>query len=139
MSEDKKSTGLARAHEFYSHRSKRARELKAEGKKALGYFCCFPPLELMTALDFLPVRILGDMDEPITVADGYLPTVMCIFYRSCFDVGMKGNYDYLEGFVGSHACDGAERTSHIWRNYMKTPCSFTSTRVCNMSSSAPRP
>jgi len=124
MSENKKSTGLARAHELYSHRSQRARELKAEGKKAVGYFCCFPPLELITALDFLPVRILGDMDEPITVADGYLPTVMCIFYRSCFDVGMKGKYDYLEGFVGSHACDGAERTSHIWRNYMKTPCNF---------------
>lgn len=116
--------GLAKAKDVYEYRSKRARELKAEGKKVLGYFCCYPPLEIMTALDFLPIRILGDMDEPITIADGYLPTVMCIFYRSCFDCGMKGRYDFLDGFIGAHACDGAERTSHIWKNYIKSPCNF---------------
>ena len=124
MKEESKNGGLAKARDIYIHRSKRARELKAQGMKVLGYFCCYPPVELMTALDFLPVRILGDMDEPITVADGYLPTVMCIFCRSCFDVGMKGRYDFLDGFVGAHACDAAERTSHIWKNYIKTPCNF---------------
>jgi len=124
MATENTLTGLTKAQEIYNYRSKRARALKENGKKILGYFCCYPPLEIMTALDFLPIRILGDMDEPITVADGYLPTVMCIFYRSCFDCGMKGHYDYLDGFVGSHACDGAERTSHIWQNYIKTPCNF---------------
>lgn len=124
MTTENKNKGLAKAKDIYNYRSKRAKELKNEGKKALGYFCCYPPLEIMTALDFLPIRILGDMDEPITVADGYLPTVMCIFYRSCFDCGMKGRYDFLDGFIGSHACDGAERTAHIWKNYIKTPCNF---------------
>jgi bzd-type benzoyl-CoA reductase N subunit len=124
MTNENKLNGLARAKEIYDHRSQRARELKADGKKVIGYFCCYPPLEIMTALDFLPIRLLGDMDEPITVADGYLPTVMCIFYRSVFDVGMKGRFDYIDGFIGAHACDGAERTSHIWRNYIKTPCNF---------------
>ena len=88
MASENTLKGLAKAKDIYEHRSKRARELKAEGQKVLGYFCCYPPLEIMTALDFLPVRILGDMDEPITIADGYLPTVMCIFYRSCFDCGI---------------------------------------------------
>ena len=124
MASENTLKGLAKAKDIYSYRSKRARELKAEGKKVLGYFCCYPPLEIMTALDFLPIRILGDMDEPITIADGYLPTVMCIFYRSCFDCGMKGRYDFLDGFIGAHACDGAERTSHIWKNYIKSPCNF---------------
>ena len=62
--------GLARAQEIYNYRSRRTREIKQTGRKVLGYFCCYPPLEIMNALDFLPVRILGDMDEPITVADG---------------------------------------------------------------------
>jgi benzoyl-CoA reductase/2-hydroxyglutaryl-CoA dehydratase subunit BcrC/BadD/HgdB len=124
MTAEPNKKGLAKANDIYRHRSKRARELKAEGKKVLGYFCCFPAVELMTALDFLPVRIMGDMDEPITVADGYLPTVMCTFYRSCFDVGLKNRYDFIDGFIGSHACDGAERVSHIWPNYIKTPCNF---------------
>ncbi len=124
MEDVNKKTGLARAKDIYNHRSNRARELKAEGKKIIGYFCCFPPVEIMTALDFLPIRLLGDMDEPITVADGYLPTVMCIFYRSAFDLGMKGRFDFIDGFIGAHACDAAERTSHIWSNYIKTPCNF---------------
>ncbi|PQP34602.1 hypothetical protein C6A37_06935 [Desulfobacteraceae bacterium SEEP-SAG9] len=124
MASENTLKGLAKAKDIYEYRSKRARELKSEGKKVLGYFCCYPPLEIMTALDFLPIRILGDMDEPITIADGYLPTVMCIFYRSCFDLGMKGRYDFLDGFIGAHACDGAERTSHIWKNYIKSPCNF---------------
>jgi len=124
MEDVNKKTGLARAKDIYDYRNKRARELKAEGKKIVGYFCCFPPVEIMTALDFLPIRLLGDMDEPITVADGYLPTVMCIFYRSTFDLGMKGRFDFIDGFIGAHACDGAERTSYIWSNYIKTPCNF---------------
>jgi benzoyl-CoA reductase subunit C len=117
-------TGLAKAKDIYNHRGQRARELKKEGKKIFGYFCCYPPVEIMTALDIVPIRILGDMDEPITLADGYLPPVMCIFCRSAFDLGMKNKFDYFDGFVGAHACDGAERTSLIWTNYIKTPCNF---------------
>lgn len=116
--------GLARADEIYSFRSRRARELHDEGKKVFGYFCCYPPIELLTALDITPVRVLGSMDEPITLADGILPPVMCIFCRSAMDLGLKGKYDYFDGFVGAHACDGAERTSIIWSNYIKSPCNF---------------
>lgn len=123
MSADNKK-GLAKAQEIYNNRGKYARELKEQGKKIFGYFCCYPPIELLTALDIIPVRILGSMDEPITLADNCLPPVMCIFCRSAFDLGMKGQYDYFDGFVGAHACDGAERTSIIWSNYIKTPCNF---------------
>jgi bcr-type benzoyl-CoA reductase subunit C len=116
--------GLARALEIYRYRSRRARELKQDGKKVFGYFCCYPPIELLTALDIVPIRILGNMDEPVTEADGYLPPVMCIFCRSAMDLGLKGKYDYIDGFVGAHACDGAERTSIIWTNFIKSPCNF---------------
>ena len=75
-------------------------------------------------MDIVPVRIVGDMDESITLADNYLPPAMCIFCRSAFDLGMKGRYDYFDGFLGAHACDGAERTSFIWTNYIKSPCNF---------------
>ena len=42
--------GLAKAKNVYEYRSKRARELKEEGKKVFGYFCCYPPLEIMSGL-----------------------------------------------------------------------------------------
>lgn len=119
-----KNKGLAKAAQIYRNRDKRARELKAEGKKVFGYFCCYPTLELMTALELVPFRIIGDMDESITKADGYLPPVMCIFCRSCFDIGIKGRYDFFDGFIGCNACDAAQRTSHIWKDYIKIPFSF---------------
>jgi len=121
---DANKKGLAKANEIYNSRGAYAREVKKQGKRVFGYFCCYPPIELLSALDIVPVRILGDMDEPITLADNCLPPVMCIFCRSAFDIGMKGQYDYFDGFVGAHACDGAERTSFIWSNYIKSPCNF---------------
>lgn len=121
---DVNQKGLARAFQIYGGRGAYARGLKKQGKKIFGYFCCYPPVEILTALDIVPVRILGDMDEPITLADNCLPPVMCIFCRSAFDIGLKGQYDYFDGFLGAHACDGAERTSFIWTNYIKSPCNF---------------
>ncbi|MCL6560006.1 MAG: 2-hydroxyacyl-CoA dehydratase family protein, partial [Firmicutes bacterium] len=116
--------GLARAAQIYARRDQRVQELKAQGKKIAGYFCCYVPGELLEAADYVPFRILGDMSEPITTADTYLPTVMCAFYRSCMDLGMKGRYAFLDAFIGCHACDAAERVSAIWRAYLKFPCSF---------------
>lgn len=116
--------GLARAAEIYANPEQFTRELKSGGKKIAGYFCCYVPVELLAAADYIPVRILGDMSEPITSADTYLPTVMCVFYRSCLDLAMKGKYDYLDAFFGAHACDGAERVSYVWRSYLKYPCNF---------------
>lgn len=118
MAENK---GLARAKEIYQDRDKRARELKAEGKKIIGYFCIYPPVEMMTALEMVPFRILGDMQEPITEADAYLPTVVCPFLRSCFDIGLKGRYEFFDGFVGVHVCDQCEKLAHLWTYYIKHP------------------
>jgi len=113
--------GLSRAKEIYQDRTSRVRELKAEGKKVIGYLDIFPVLEMLTALDLVPYRILGDMSEPITKADTCLPTVVCPFLRSVMDLGLKGKYDFLDGVVMAHGCEVAEKTAHIWRIYLDTP------------------
>ncbi len=118
------SKGLARAKEIYQHRDKRARELKAQGKKVVGYFCCYPTLELMTAAGWFPYRIMGKATEPITQADTYLETTLCNFVRSCFDIGMKGQLDFLDGLVGSHGCDNMEKVYDTFRYYLKPSFSF---------------
>jgi len=113
------SKGLEKAKEIYQNRSKRASELKGEGKKIIGYYCCFPPLELMTALDLVPYRILGSAREPLSRVDTYLETIMCPYIRSCFDQALKGNYDLLDGVVMPHACDNTEKTYEIWKHNFK--------------------
>lgn len=114
-------TGLPRVKEIYQKRDSRAKELKKEGKKVIGYLDIYPVLEMLTALDSVPFRILGDMGEPITKADAYLPTVVCPFLRSCLDLGFKGRYDFLDGVVMAHTCEVAEKMAHIWRIYLNPP------------------
>jgi bcr-type benzoyl-CoA reductase subunit C len=119
----KEKKGLARVSEIYGDRTHRVRELVEGGKQVMGYFCLYPVLEMLTALDIVPYRILGDMNETITKADACLPAVVCPFVRSSLDLGLKGKYDFLDGVVMCHSCEVGEKAAHIWRTYL-TPDYF---------------
>ncbi|MEE8193978.1 MAG: 2-hydroxyacyl-CoA dehydratase family protein [Dehalococcoidales bacterium] len=121
MAQGEQKQGLARAKAIYQDRSQRARQLKAQGKRVLGYFCAYPVLEMMTALELVPYRILGDAEEPITKADACLPTMVCPFVRSALDLGLKKKYDFFDGVVMAHSCDVAEKMAHIWNTYLRPP------------------
>ena len=110
--------GLSRAREIYQDRSRRARELRAEGKKVIGYLDIFPVLEMLTAMDLYPYRLLGDINEPVTKADACLPPVVCPFLRSVLDLGLKGRYDFLDGVAMAHGCEVGEKMAHIWQIYL---------------------
>ena len=117
------SKGLLRAQEIYQDRSKRALELQEQGKKIMGYICIYPVQEMMTALDIVPYRIFGDMREPITRADSYIPAVNCPFLRSCLDLGLKEKYSFLDGIVTTHICDVGSSLG-IWNYTVRTPFSY---------------
>src|SRR4030042_174376 len=113
--------GLSKVKEICQNRSQRVKELKAEGRPVIGYLCIYPVLEMITALDLVPYRIAGDINEPITDADDYMPTIVCPFLRSIMDLGLKGRYDFLDGAVMAHPCEVAEKLAHIWRIYLNPP------------------
>jgi len=107
--------------ELYNDRGKRARELREAGKKIIGYFCCFVPDEIITALDMVPYRIQGSQSDPIDEADALLEPMACPFARSCFNLALKGEYDFLDGFVAPHSCDTIEHLYHIWHSNKPSP------------------
>ncbi len=115
------SQGLARAQEIYRNRDQRVKELKAEGKKVFGYLCIYPVLEMMTALDIVPYRMLGDVREPITTADAYMRTTVCPFLRNLTDLTLKGRHDFLDGMVFAHTCEAGAGMCTLWRNITETP------------------
>jgi len=116
-----KANGLARAQEVYQDRPHRAKELKEAGRKITGYICLYPVIEMITAAGAVPYRVLGDMREPITLADSQMATVVCPFMRSCLDIGMKGRYDFLDGLVFAHVCDVTCMIPSMWRQTIATP------------------
>ena len=80
--------GLAAVDKYYQDYGSRARELKKQGQKIIGYLCAFVPLEIITAAGLMPFRIKGDVNEPITKADTEMETIICPLVRSCFDMAL---------------------------------------------------
>ena len=116
--------GLSRAQELYEHRDLRAKELATKGKKILGYFCSYTPLEIFTALDLVPYRIQGRVGTPLKQVDQYLENIVCPYLRSCFDLALGGEYDFLSGVVIPHTCDAMHRIYDIWKYHLKPPYSY---------------
>lgn len=112
---------MPRIETIYDNRGDRARELAAEGQKIIGYFCCFVPEELIDAMGLVPYRIQGSQTQPIDEADALLEPMACPFARSCFNMALKGEYDFLEGFVAPHSCDTIEKMYHIWTSNKPSP------------------
>lgn len=105
---------LEEIKELCQNRDRRVKQLKGEGRKIVGYFCCYAPLEILTAANLVPYRILGNIRESITVADSYMEPTFCPFTRSCFDVAMKGGYDVLDGYLSPDSCDNIQSLYRLW-------------------------
>jgi bcr-type benzoyl-CoA reductase subunit C len=97
-------------------------EHKKRGGKVFGWLCTYVPEEILHAAGILPVRITGTIQESdLDDANAYLYVNTCSFSRSCFQLGIRGEYDFLDGVVGGSTCDGARRLFDLWRNYIGTP------------------
>jgi benzoyl-CoA reductase subunit C len=97
-------------------------EYKHQGKKVFGWLCTYVPEEIIHAAGALPIRITGYSKE-MELEDGtaYLYINSCSFSRSCLQLGLKGEYGFLDGVAGGSTCDGARRLFDLWRNYIDTP------------------
>lgn len=97
-----------------------AKSWKREGKRVVGWTCTYVPQEVIYAADAFPTMILGNL-ESTKLADAYLPNNTCSFARSCFNLALRGDYDYLDGFVASNSCDNRDKMYDMWRYYIKIP------------------
>jgi benzoyl-CoA reductase subunit C len=113
--------GLATAEKLYAQYGSRARELKASGKKVIGYLSALGPVEIMTAAGVLPIRLKGNVSEAISKGDAYMETIVCPFVRNVFDLAVKGKYDFLDGMVLPHQCDSIDRTNETWSYTLNLP------------------
>jgi benzoyl-CoA reductase subunit C len=116
--------GMASAMEINQNRDRRVKELQQEGKKIFGYLCIYPILEMLTAFDIVPFRLFGDINEPVTKSNNFLPAVVCPFLRSYLDLGLKGRYSFLDGIITSHICDVGAGVPAIWNYAIKTPYTY---------------
>ncbi|TAK33468.1 MAG: 2-hydroxyacyl-CoA dehydratase [Chloroflexota bacterium] len=99
------------------------RRWKEKGKHIMGWGCSYVPSEILSAAGLLPIRVTGDAREiPTDEGDAYLYTAMCSYSRTLLQLGIDGQYDFLDGFVTTSSCDGMRRLVDMWRHYVvQTP------------------
>lgn len=106
--------------DLLSSRHATARRWKRRDKRVVGWSCTYTPEEIICAADALPVMIFGDL-ESTKLADAFLPRNVCSFARSCFDVALRGDYNYLDGYVVSYCCDNCGKIYDLWRYQTEVP------------------
>lgn len=93
---------------------------KGEGRKVVGWLCTYTPEEIVYAANMLPFRIMGGSVK-IEQADAYLYSTNCSFVRSCLELALRNEYDFLDGLVTCNTCDHIRRLFDVWKYSLKTP------------------
>lgn len=99
---------------------------KEKGGKVLAWQCTYVPEELIWAAGLLPVRMTGDSHElELGDANAYLFVNNCSFCRSCLQMVLDKEWDFLDGYVSAATCDGSRRLADIWQYYISIPLLYT--------------
>jgi len=96
-------------------------EWKQEGKRVLGYYCSYVPLELIHAMNMLPFRIRGTTCNDTVLADAILAKINCSFVKATLNLALQGEYNFLDGMICENSCDHVRRMIDIWRRKVVDP------------------
>jgi len=100
-------------YEMVQNRDHELAALASAGKKLIGYFCTYAPVELIHASGFVPVRIMGDAGT-IDKAYALTPDFICPYLRGAVEKALNGGYKHLRGVVQGYTCDAACGVANIW-------------------------
>ena len=88
------------------------KNLKDEGKKVVGMFCTYTPVEIFLAAGAVPVGICSFSDETIPEAEKVLPSNLCPLIKSSYGFAITDKCPYMyfaDLIVGETTCDGKKK------------------------------
>ncbi len=86
--------------------------LKEQGKKVVGTFCSYTPLELIRAAGAVPVGLCGCSEEGISDAEKRLPKNLCPLIKSSYGLALSGKCPYFyfaDAILAETTCDGKKK------------------------------
>ncbi len=92
-----------------------------KGGKVMGYWCCYAPEEIITAAGMAPIRVRATGSTGTELADAYVSSINCSFCRHAFNMGLNGEYDFVEAMVWLNNCDHVRRMYDNWWRKVSTP------------------
>jgi benzoyl-CoA reductase/2-hydroxyglutaryl-CoA dehydratase subunit BcrC/BadD/HgdB len=98
------------------------KEWRAKGRKVIGWYNPYVPEEIIDAAGMLPFEVTGD-NEPVQMqgAEAHIYSNSCSKIRTCWQLGLDGKYDFLDGYVSTQMCDQDMRLYEVWSYYKKLP------------------
>jgi len=96
-------------------------DISRSGKKVVGYFCTYTPVELIHAAGAVPVRISGGPMR-IDRADRLAPSFLCPYMRTALERALAGDFENLFGLIQGYTCDVACGMFNVWKGNI--PLSF---------------
>ncbi len=94
---------------------------KGKGGKVVGTFCSYVPEEIITAAGFLPFRVRATGSTGTDEADAYLSFNNCSYARHCLGMGLRGDFDFIDGAIWLNTCDHVRRIYDNWGRKIGTP------------------
>jgi len=89
------------------------------GRKAIGCFPVYSPVELIHACGMLPMGIIGAGNQiEITHADSRFQSFVCSIVKSTLELGLTNRLKFVEGMLFHSICDPARNLSSVFqRNF----------------------
>ena len=101
----------------------RMKALKDQGKKVVGLFCSFVPLEIVYAAGALPIGLCAFTDEPIAAAEANLPRNLCPLIKASYGFALTDTCPYFyfsDIVVGETTCDGKKKMFELLNEIKQT-------------------
>ncbi|OEH84971.1 hypothetical protein BHU72_07205 [Desulfuribacillus stibiiarsenatis] len=88
------------------------KNVKEQGRKVVGYYCVFSPIELIEATGALPVGLCATKQEPIADGEKVLPRNLCPLIKSSYGFAASGKcpfFHFADVIVAETTCDGKKK------------------------------
>ena len=95
-------------------------EAREKGRKVVGQFCIYSPLEIALAAGAVPVSLCGTKQDSIPVAEEVLPRCLCPLIKSSFGFALQDSCPYLAAsdiVVADATCDGKKKMYELLAAY----------------------
>lgn len=85
---------------------------KERGKKVVGTYCLFSPVELVVAAGAIPVSLCGTSPTPIPAAEKVLPRSLCPLIKSSYGFALTDTcpfFHFSDLLLAETTCDGKKK------------------------------
>lgn len=85
---------------------------KEEGRKVIGFYCLYSPVEVALAAGAIPVSLCGTKNDPIEAAERVLPRNLCPLIKSSYGFAATDTcpfFRFTDLVVGETTCDGKKK------------------------------